>query len=83
VTGWGFADRPGLSDDEAYEAGSLYHKLERVIVPMFYSNPDAYTRVMRGAIAANGSFFNTHRMVSQYVDNAWLVEEDRELVQTA
>lgn len=76
VTGWGFADRPGLSDDEAYEAGSLYHKLERVIVPMFYSNPDAYVRVMRGAIAANGSFFNTHRMVGQYLDNAWFKDAE-------
>jgi starch phosphorylase len=81
VTGWGFADRTGLADDEAYEAGSLYHKLERVIVPMFYSNPDAYARVMRGAIASNGSFFNTHRMVSQYLDNAWFRDEERELAQ--
>jgi starch phosphorylase len=64
-----------------YEAESLYHKLERVIVPMFYSNPDAYVRVMRGAIAANGSFFNTHRMVSQYLDNAWFREEERDLAQ--
>lgn len=65
VTGWGFGDHTANADDEAYEAGSLYHKLERVIAPMFYSSPDAYARVMRGAIAANGSFFNTHRMVSQ------------------
>lgn len=78
VTGWGFADRPGMEDDEAYEAGSLYHKLERVIVPMFYSNPEAYARVMRGAIAVNGSFFNTHRMVSQYLDNAWFKDEASE-----
>lgn len=81
VTGWGFGDRAGDADDEAYEAGSLYHKLERVIAPMFYSNPEAYARVMRGAIAANGSFFNTHRMVSQYLDNAWFREEERELVE--
>jgi starch phosphorylase len=78
VTGWGFAERAGWADDEAYEAGSLYHKLERVIVPMFYSDPDAYAGVMRGAIAANGSFFNTHRMVSQYLDNAWFRDEERE-----
>ncbi len=81
VTGWGFGEHAADADDEAYEAGSLYHKLERVIVPMFYSNPDAYARVMRGAIAANGSFFNTHRMVSQYLDNAWFREEERELAE--
>ncbi|MDX2152130.1 MAG: alpha-glucan family phosphorylase [Bryobacteraceae bacterium] len=78
VTGWCFADRAELAEDEAYEAGSLYHKLERVIMPMFYSKPDAYARVMRSTIAANGSFFNTHRMVSQYLDNAWFRDEERE-----
>jgi starch phosphorylase len=82
VTGWGFGERAGLADDEAYEAGSLYHKLERVIAPMFYSNPDAYAHVMRGAIAANGSFFNTHRMVSQYLDNAWFRDEEREAAES-
>lgn len=71
VTGWAFGDHLGTAEDEAYEAGSLYHKLERVIMPMFYSNPDAYASVMRSAIAVNGSFFNTHRMVSQYLANAW------------
>ena len=78
VTGWAFGDHLGTAEDEAYEAGSLYYKLERVIVPMFYSNPDAYARVMRGAIAVNGSFFNTHRMVSQYLANAWFHEASSE-----
>ena len=58
---------------------SLYHKLERVIVPMFYSDPDAYARVMRGAIAVNGSLLNTHRMVSQYVANAWFHETSSDI----
>lgn len=80
ATGWPIADRPGSADDEAYEAGSLYHKLERTILPMFYGNPDAYGRVMRGTIAVNGSFFNAQRMVSQYLANAWFREEDEEVV---
>jgi len=74
VTGWAFGDHLGTAEDEDYEAGSLYYKLERIIVPMFYANRDAYARVMRGAIAVNGSFFNTHRMVSQYLANAWFRE---------
>jgi starch phosphorylase len=78
VTGWPFGDRLGTDENDAYEAGSLYHKLERVIVPMFYSNPDGYAHVMRGAIAVNGSFFNTHRMVSQYLANAWFRETSPE-----
>jgi starch phosphorylase len=79
VTGWAFAERFGPDDGESYEAGSLYHKLERVIVPMFYKDPDAYARVMRNAIAVNGSFFNTHRMVSQYQANAWFRDEEEEV----
>jgi starch phosphorylase len=31
----------------------------------------AYAEVMRHAISLNGSFFNTQRMVSQYVRNAY------------
>jgi hypothetical protein len=30
---------------------------------------------MRSAIAINGSFFNTQRMVSQYLANAYFPEE--------
>jgi hypothetical protein len=30
---------------------------------------------MRSAIALNGSFFNTQRMVSQYLANAYFPEE--------
>jgi starch phosphorylase len=82
VTGWPFGDRLGTAEDDAYEAGSLYHKLERIIVPMFYSDPDAYARVMRGAIAVNGSFFNTHRMVSQYLANAWFRDIPAEVFQS-
>jgi hypothetical protein len=38
---------------------------------MYYSQPLAYAQVMRSAIALNGSFFNTQRMLSQYVSNAY------------
>ena len=49
----------------------LYIKLERVILPLFYGLPFAYAEVMRAAISLNGSFFNTQRMVRQYVHNAY------------
>jgi starch phosphorylase len=38
---------------------------------MFYGFSQAYAAVMRSAIAINGSFFNTRRMVSQYISNAY------------
>jgi starch phosphorylase len=71
VTGWSIGDASSDSDD-ALEAGSLYDKLERVILPLFHRQPLGYAEVMRAAIAHNGSFFNAQRMVSQYVENAYL-----------
>jgi glycogen phosphorylase len=74
VTGWAI----GLDQDpeqHEIEVASLYDKLENVILPMFYERPASYAEVMRSAIAINGSFFNTQRMVSQYLANAYFPEE--------
>jgi starch phosphorylase len=70
VTGWSIGG-PELEADPARDAVDLYIKLERVILPLFYGLPFAYAEVMRSAIALNGSFFNTQRMVGQYVHNAY------------
>ena len=74
ITGWaiGFDQDPELHE---IEVASLYEKLGQVILPMFYQRPSAYAEVMRSAIAINGSFFNTQRMISQYVLNAYFPEE--------
>lgn len=66
-TGWAIAE----SEDEAQEAESLYEKLENEILPLFYHYPDRWAEIMRMAMAINGSFFNTHRMLYQYVTNAY------------
>ena len=71
VTGWSIGDAEGTENDSAAEAASLDEKLERVILPLYYHEPDQFAKVMRSAIALNGSFFNTERMVSQYVRNAY------------
>ena len=61
--------------DQSKDANEIYLKLERVILPLFYGLPFAYAEVMRSAIALNGSFFNTQRMVEQYVRNAYFPGE--------
>ena len=61
---------PG-GEDGATDAQSLYSKLEMVVLPMYYRDQDRYIEVMRHAIALNGSFFNTERMVDQYVRKAY------------
>lgn len=71
VTGWAIGHGGETSEDSASEAASMYDKLETLIVPMFYGRPSAYGEVMRHAIAINGAFFNTHRMLSQYVAQAY------------
>ena len=46
-----------------------------MILPLYYGLPFACNRkCMRSAIALNGSFFNTQRMVEQYVRNAYFPE---------
>ncbi len=71
VTGWSVGDAANSDNDSAVEALSLYHKLEQVILPLYYREPDKFAQVMRSAIALNGSFFNTQRMLSQYMRNAY------------
>jgi len=71
VTGWSIGDGWQVASNPAVEAASLYEKLEYLILPTFYKRPDAFAEIMRSAIAINGSFFNTQRMVSQYVKNAY------------
>ncbi len=72
VTGWAIGDTWEAESDPARETSSLYDKLEQVIVPMFYQRPDEYSRVMRWAIAINGSYYNAQRMLLQYLNNAYV-----------
>ncbi|MBK5966227.1 alpha-glucan phosphorylase [Thiocystis minor] len=76
VTGWAIGDLTSPAnmgeDQSPHDAAALYDKLERVIVPLFYSDQERFIDVMRHAIALNGSFFNTQRMVLQYVTKAYL-----------
>jgi starch phosphorylase len=74
VTGWAIGEeryRTEETQDRSKDAASLYDKLEQTVVPWFYHDRDRFIDVMRHAIALNGSFFNTHRMLHQYVLNAY------------
>ncbi len=73
ITGWSIGPektKEDSSDDET-DRNDLYHKLETWIIPKFYTDRDNWTRTMRSCIAINASFFNTSRMVQQYVLNAY------------
>jgi starch phosphorylase len=74
VTGWAVGkDVRGKDDgnDTAEHAASLYDKLERAVIPLFYRERERFRDVMLHAIALNGSYFNAQRMMQQYVLNAY------------
>ncbi len=71
VTGWSIGPKGDSSENDSGEdALDLYYKLE-LILPLFYTKRDEWIDVMKQSIAFNASFFNTHRMVHQYVLNAY------------
>jgi starch phosphorylase len=75
VTGWSIGELHRGTDvslDNAGEADSLYEKLENIILPLYYNDRQKFLEVMLHSIAINGSFFNTQRMVQQYVTDAYL-----------
>jgi len=63
VTGWRVND-----------ARELYEKLDRVVLPLFYSDSSkaGWIEVMKGAIAKNAAYFNSHRMMRRYATEAYL-----------
>ncbi|MCP4653752.1 MAG: alpha-glucan family phosphorylase [Candidatus Omnitrophica bacterium] len=73
LTGWAIGSALDSDSVDQRDAYSLYEKLEKTIVPIFYHNRQMWIDVMRHAAAMNGSFFNTHRMVQQYVLSAYLL----------
>jgi starch phosphorylase len=76
VTGWSIGDRIEVCLEpregmDACHAAALYEKLEQKVVPCFYRDHERFMEVMRHAIAMNGAFFNTQRMMAQYLHNAY------------
>jgi starch phosphorylase len=69
VTGWAVGtDGPQTQEEEAR---SLYDQLDHTILPLFHERPDAWRAVMKQAIARNGAYFNSHRMLRRYALEAY------------
>lgn len=74
LTGWAIGEKnrgEGEAHSSSRDAASLYDKLEQVIIPLYYHDRERFMDMMVYSIAINGSFFNTHRMVQEYVLNAY------------
>ena len=72
VTGWSIGGKSIEENSSEKDAQDLYKKLENIIIPMFYRDREQWLNIMRYCVAFNASFFNTHRMVHEYVLNAYL-----------
>jgi starch phosphorylase len=77
ITGWaigsdGGAEELSAADRDARDAHVLYQKLGEAVLPVFFAQRERYLEVMRSAIALNASFFNTQRMVLQYLYDAYV-----------
>lgn len=76
VTGWSIGDKVEACltpdfDMEVCHAAALYDKLEHKVLPCFYKDRERFIDIMKHTIAINGAFFNTQRMVGQYLRNAY------------
>ncbi len=78
ITGWSIGPPPTETTtnedvnhtDEDVE--DLYAKLEKTIIPLYYSDQDGWIQVMKNAIGKNAYYFNTHVMMRRYVTEAYL-----------
>jgi glycogen phosphorylase len=78
VTGWSIGtDRGADADDsdaraiDESDSNELRRVLGSVVAPMYYERAGAFTAVGRSAIARNGSFFTSERMLREYVERAY------------
>jgi starch phosphorylase len=84
-TGWAIGrgeDHHDLDYLNRVEAGTLYALLEQEVVPLFYHRgqdgiPHEWITLMKSALGDLCPVFNTHRMVRQYVQEAYAPAEAR------
>jgi starch phosphorylase len=73
VTGWSIGDASESSDRGDREA--LLGKLGQVVLPLWHEGAGcsaAWVAVMKGAIARNASYFNSHRMLRRYATEVYV-----------
>src|SRR5205814_7481593 len=73
-TGWAIGPReadPFAARGDEDDARDLYEALEESILPLFHERRVRWVELMRSTIALNASFFNTQRMLDEYVSEAY------------
>ncbi len=70
TTGWAIGNDGEASPSAHAEA--LYHKLEKVVLPLYYDERRRWIFMMQQAVAKIGSIFNSQRMMRRYATEAYL-----------
>lgn len=71
ITGWAIGtENDSNENQDDNDSLELYRKLD-IIVPLYYLKRDEWITVMKSALAINASYFNTNRMVKEYVSRAY------------
>lgn len=70
VTGWAIGES-GQNAATA-NAGHLYDKLDRTVLPLYYNDREHWIWMMRQSISKVGTTFNSHRMMRRYAAEAYL-----------
>lgn len=73
VTGWSVGD--GSESSNGGDGEALYRKLGQAVLPLWHEGAGrsaAWVAVMKGAIARNASYFNSHRMLRRYAAEVYV-----------
>ncbi|MEJ7555442.1 MAG: alpha-glucan family phosphorylase, partial [Aquificaceae bacterium] len=77
VNGWGIGPKPSWRDmtesKDEEDLEDIYGKLAYVIIPTFYKHKDEWVHLMKNSIATIGPYFNTYRMVSEYISKVYKI----------
>lgn len=71
VTGWSIGTGKEGEDFLEEESNDLYSKLEHVILPIFFNDSKDWINIQKSSISINGSYFNTSRMLDEYLLKAY------------
>jgi starch phosphorylase len=74
VNGWQIGDAYEGEDRDEHDMRSLHDLLEREVVPTYYGDQARWVRMMRASIAMSEWRFSTDRMVRQYYDELYSLE---------
>ncbi|MFZ8861933.1 MAG: alpha-glucan family phosphorylase, partial [Thermocrinis sp.] len=77
INGWGIGPRTKWDDltesDDKEDLEDIYGKLSHIIIPTFYNRKDEWVRMMKNSIATIGPYFNTYRMVNEYLGKIYQI----------